>query len=323
VWRIESEDETISLPLLKGYNYDFQVDWGDGDLTIVNSWDDPANTHTYSSPGDYTVTVVGLLESIGFDLSIHKDKIIRVENLGDVGWKNLSFAFYGCSNLEYVAGGNTSEVISLFHMFSGTSNLASVDLSSFDTSNVEDLGFMFANSLKIKNIDLSNFVTSPDLIYTDGMFMGAINLEQIIFEGFDTSTVQYMELMFHNTPSLLYIDVVAFNTFNVTNMSQMFGDSGVLSLDLSGFNTANVLYMNGMFENSNLQALDLSSFNTSLVKEMDNMFYGTTNLNYLNITSFDLSNVNTDTTLFGENSTELVLDCGENTGEVLFGAYCN
>ena len=94
VWRTSSDNETVTLPLRGGYNYDFTVDWGDGSSSQVTFYDDTDITHTYVVAGDYTVTISGLVEAWYFSNSKDKDKIISVRNLGDVGWKNLEAAFF-------------------------------------------------------------------------------------------------------------------------------------------------------------------------------------------------------------------------------------
>ena len=40
-WKVPVSDKTITLPLVSGHNYNFVVDWGDGETSRVTSHDDP------------------------------------------------------------------------------------------------------------------------------------------------------------------------------------------------------------------------------------------------------------------------------------------
>ena len=99
--------------------------------------------------------------------------------------------------------------------------------------------------------------------------------------------------MFYYCESLANLDVSHFNTSNVTNMEEMFGDCyGLTNLNLSNFNTSNVTDMSGMFAGCRgLRSLDVSSFNTSNVTDMVGMFGSCEELTRLDLSSFNTSNV--------------------------------
>ena len=99
--------------------------------------------------------------------------------------------------------------------------------------------------------------------------------------------------LFYGLPNLINIDLSAFNTRNVTNMSYMFYQCRNLqSLNLASFNTEKVTDMSNMFYDCHkLQSLDLSSFNTQKVNNMNNMFYGCYRLENLDLSSFNTKNV--------------------------------
>ena len=58
----------------------------------------------------YTITIKGKLEAWSFNNAGDKDKILKVDSLGNLGWKNLKGAFYGCQNLSFVGKGDFSDV---------------------------------------------------------------------------------------------------------------------------------------------------------------------------------------------------------------------
>ena len=147
-WRVGGGD-TVQLPLPTGFNYSFAIDWGDkssesGGYPYISSFDDPDNNHTYSAAGEYTVTMYGLIEAWSFEaLPVSKDKLVEVEELGDMGWKNLQGAFAGCSNLAAVKGGTTAGVTDMSSMFAEATSLQ-LDVSSWDFSKVSNMQSMLS-----------------------------------------------------------------------------------------------------------------------------------------------------------------------------------
>ena len=153
VWRLSSENESITLPLRPGYNYNFTVDWGDGASSEITSHDDSNITHTYAESGDHTVTISGELEAWYFNNSGSKDKLISVIDLGNMGWINLEGAFEGCSNLRQVGGGDVSNVTNMDRMFKGATSIKKIDFS----------GWNFALLAKME--ETFSEVTLPTVVY--------------------------------------------------------------------------------------------------------------------------------------------------------------
>ncbi len=132
VWRLSSENESITLPLRPGYNYNFTVDWGDGASSEITSHDDSDITHTYAESGDHSITISGELEAWYFNNSGSKDKLISVTDLGNMGWINLEGAFEGCSNLRQIGGGDVSNVTNMDRMFKGATSIKKIDFSGWN-----------------------------------------------------------------------------------------------------------------------------------------------------------------------------------------------
>lgn len=55
----DNDDLTVDLPLLQGYEYDCNIEWGDGSTTEVKTADDKNKTHIYLNPGIYIVKIIG------------------------------------------------------------------------------------------------------------------------------------------------------------------------------------------------------------------------------------------------------------------------
>ena len=93
---------------------------------------------------------------------------------------NSSYMFSGFTNLRSINFGNfnTSTVTNMMGMFMGASTLESINLSSFDTSNVTDMSGMFIYCEKLKSLDLSRFDAS-NVTNMEVMFAGCWYLIQI------------------------------------------------------------------------------------------------------------------------------------------------
>lgn len=190
----------------------------------------------------------------------------NVEDMRDMfGW------LINLSALD-VANFRTPKVRDMSGMFYDLKQVQNLDVSRFDTSKVTDFSRMFLGNSNIQNLNLSNFNTqaATNLSY---MFYGMSNLKNLNIQSFNTENVKDMNSMFAFTLRIPTLNLSHFDTRNVTNMSDMFYGCGSTNIDVSNFNTQNVETMAGMFGSvSNVQVLDLSSFNTPKVKDFSRMF---------------------------------------------------
>ena len=172
-----------------------------------------------------------------------------------MGWFNGMRSLETIEDIEYL---NTEQVTDMASMFSGCSNLKTIDLSNFNTANVTDMRSMFFNCTSLESLDLSNF---------------------------NTDNVTSMGSMFSNCSSLESLDLSNFNTAKVTDMRSMFFNcTSLKSLDLSSFNTAKVTDMVTMFSKcTSMETLDLSNFTFDASNDTYYMMYGCYNLKVLSI----------------------------------------
>ena len=201
-------------------------------------------------------------------------------NVDLTGWSSASLTsvycmFYQCTSLKSVTFDEnfTCDLVTDYRgMFSGCSQIETIDISNFNTLNAEYLG----GTLWSRNL---------------GVFSDCLSLTNIIYgSGWDTSNVLNFSRLFRNCSSLTSIDLSIYNTSSATDTSYMFyGCSGLTNLDLQPLNTELVIDMSYMFYNcSGLTALDLFPLSTSQVSNMSYMFYGCSGLN-----SLDLEHLNT------------------------------
>ena len=132
------------------------------------------------------------------------------------------WAFNNLAQIEGIEYLNTEKVTNMDWMFSGYSNLPSLDLSNFDTRNVTSMIGMFNACKGIGSLDLSNFNTQN---VTDMccMFWTCSELTSLDLTNFDTQNVKDMSAMFIDCSNLTTIYVGdKFVTTNVSNGSNMF-----------------------------------------------------------------------------------------------------
>ena len=269
IWRTSSDNESITLPLRSSYNYNFTVDWGDGASSEVTSFDDADITHTYVAAGDYTVTISGVVEAWDFhnNAADYRRNIISVVDLGDVNWRNLEGAFFGCENLVEFRGGNVSLVTDMSNMFSYI-QVANPDVSQWDTSSVTDMSDMFSYT-QVANPDVSQWDTSS-VTDMSSMFYSAEVANPDVSQ-WDTSSVTDMSDMFSYI-QVANPDVSQWDTSSVTDMSDMFYSAEVANPDVSQWNTSNVIYMGYLFANASAANPDMSRWDFKNVTWMSSMF---------------------------------------------------
>ncbi|MBI9018687.1 MAG: BspA family leucine-rich repeat surface protein [Phycisphaerae bacterium] len=147
---------TVTLALAGAVNV--TIDWGDGNVEHITT---QGPVHTYSSEGIYTVSVTGsatMYDSYNYGGGTsERDKLISVDNWGQLGFTSMSAAFDHCTNLVSVP--RTSEgieaVTNMTYMFFDAWSFNG-NIDGWDTSNVTNMGWMFYNASSF-NQDLSGW----------------------------------------------------------------------------------------------------------------------------------------------------------------------
>ncbi|WP_378178487.1 BspA family leucine-rich repeat surface protein [Aquimarina sp. SS2-1] len=286
-WRTTTANETITIPT-NGVGYNYNVNWGDGTITTGEMGN---ATHSYTTPGIHTVSISGDFPRITFIFSTadNQNKILTIEQWGNIAWTSMAGAFANCSNLTITNPGidapDLSNVSSLSLMFSDASTFNG-DISSWDVSNVTDMSSMFNNAVSfdqnISNWDVSN-VTD-----TSTMFINAQVFNQDI-STWDVSNVVDMEFMFGQT-DFFNQDISSWDVSNVTNMRGMFSEARDFNADIGSWNVANVTNMNAMFNRATIFNQNISGWDVSNVTNMRAMFASANTFNQ-NIGIWDVSSV--------------------------------
>ncbi|XOV93207.1 MAG: BspA family leucine-rich repeat surface protein [Bacteroidota bacterium] len=259
-WQTTTDNESITIPTFSGETYDYRVDWGDGTVEFGFTGD---ATHTYATAGTYSVSISGTFPRVYFNNSGNKDKIISIDQWGDIAWSSMMDAFAGCANLTYNAtdAPNLSGVSSLQSMFLEASSFNGI-IGNWDVSNVSNFAYMFFDASSF-NQDLSSWQTTSATSF-DRTFRGASSFNQNI-NTWDVSNVITTDEMFYLASSFNQ-DLSSWETSNVTTMSGMFNYSA-FNQDISGWDVSKVTDMNCMFCNNvafdqNLATWDISSLTT-------------------------------------------------------------
>ena len=305
-WNTENPGNTLNFqikinfsPLSPGSEY--EVYWEEVDNAANNGVvnDPPIDgilIISFPSSGIYQVEISGDFPNIFFygSESSNSDhqKLVSVEQWGDIAWTSMENAFNGCSNLVINATDepDLSNVTSMNKMFYDASSL-NQDINAWDVSSINDMSDMFAGASAF-NQNLSNWDVS-NVTNMSRMFAGATSFNQDISSwnvgsvtGF--STISGMYQMFSGASSFNQ-DIGSWDVSNVKVMSSMFGGAEAFNQDLGDWDVGKVTSMSDMFKNATSFDQDLNNWDVSSVTNMFGMFFGSS-FNQ-NIGSWDVSNV--------------------------------
>jgi surface protein len=268
IWRTTSSSETITLPYENTGTYNGTIDWGDGN-TSVNSY---ANrTHTYVTPGDYTISILGDCVEFRFIGGGDRNKIREITQWGNrFKLGNNGNYFEGCGNLVLTGVTdvlNLQGTTQLLSMFKGCSQITTINrINEWNVSQVTNMSDMFSQSLFNQDISGWNVSNVTDMSY---MFSNSSNFNQNI-NSWNTSKVSNMFSMFAGTPFNQPLN--SWNVSGVTNMYGMFAGCSSLNQDISGWDVSNVTNMGAMFLNCLSFNQDLSSWCVPLIPSLPSAF---------------------------------------------------
>jgi surface protein len=175
----------------------------------------------------------------------------------------MNSMFNGCSALKAIPQLDTSNVTTMNSMFYGCSALTAIP--QLDTSNVTNMSYMFYGCsalTAIPQLDTSNVI---NISY---MFQNCTALTAI--PQLDTSNVNNMSYMFYGCSALTAIPQL--DTSNVINISYMFQNCTALTA-IPQLDTSNVTNMRYMFINCRLlEKVDITYYNMTEVNNTNNLF---------------------------------------------------
>ena len=227
VWSVSS---SITLPYSNFGIYNGYINWGDGSIS-ANTY---ANrTHTYSSSGNYTISIYGVIDGFTFGLtqSQFANSIKEVIQFGSVN--PYPYMFSGCSNLLLTGVTDTlntqnfdGNLVGLFQLCSSITTIS--NLENWSMSGVNNISSMFEGATNFNNPinswDVSN-VTDITLTFAD-----AISFNQPL-NSWNTQNVYVMFATFENA--------IQFNqnlgTWNIGNAFDMTRMLDSTSIDIENY----------------------------------------------------------------------------------------
>ncbi len=261
-----SNDNQITIPTV-GFGYNYIVDWGDGssDTGVIGNI-----THTYAVSGTYTVSISGIFSSIYFNNSGDKEKILTVEQWGEIAWTWFGRAFFGCSNLTVPAtdAPDLTNVTDFTYMFRGAS-LFNQPIDNWDVSNITDMNSMFEDASSF-NQPIGSWDVSG-VTNMIGMFSGASSFNQPI-SSWGVSNVTSMRYMFQRASSFNQ-PIGNWNVSSVTDMNTMFYQASAFNQPIDNWDVSSVTDMGWMFRQSPVFNQHIGNWDVSSVTDMTSMFY--------------------------------------------------
>jgi len=170
-----SNNTSITIPTFSGETYNYDVDWENDGIFDTIGVTGPI-THDYGVQDTVMVAIRGTFPRIYFNNSGDKEKIISIDDWGNISWSSMENAFYGCANLTTNSGSipDLSTVTNLSNMLSGASSF-NIDLGQWDVTNVTNMNGMLDNSgLEFMNYD--NTLISWKNQNVSNITLGAANL---------------------------------------------------------------------------------------------------------------------------------------------------
>ncbi len=287
-WQTTEASETITLythaDAEEEIYYDFDIDWGDGNIES-NVTDDIE--HTYTTAGTYTVTITGKeFPGITQEYWPNATKLKTIEAWGSNEWSQMTSAFSGCADLVINATDAPifADEVSSWGVFYGATNFNS-DIGHWDVSNLTALTAMFRDTAFNQDIsawDVSN-VTDMTRTFNNTPFNQDIS-------SWSTSNVKSLNNTFYGAREFNQ-DISAWDVSSVVDMQATFRAALAFNQDISAWNVSGAEIMSNMFRGANAFNQDISGWDVSNVLNMSEMFRGDLTTFNQDLSAWDVSNV--------------------------------
>ena len=269
-----SEDTQITIPVNADESYNYDIYWEEiGNASNYGSLFRATGITTIDFPtaGTYRVEISGVFPQINF-FSVFggdREKLITIEQWGDISWSSMERSFYNCANLTVPASDapDLTNVTSLFGMFEGASSFND-DIGYWDVSEITDMSVMFSEASSF-NQNLSAWKTG-NVTKMSSMFSAASSFDQPI-GNWNVSQVTSMAGMFSGATNFNQ-DLGSWDVANVTNMNGMFRDASSFDQNIGGWDVSKVTGMHGVFDGATSFNHDIGSWNVENVTQMSYLF---------------------------------------------------
>jgi len=239
-----SATSQVKLPLLSSGTYDFEVDWGDGNTDTITVWNQSEVTHTYSSTGDYTITILGQCHGWNFQNAGDRNKITTITQWGNgLRFGSATDVFEDCEYLTHVIAEDypdLSDTISLKSYFQGCDRLE----------------VLIANNWQVGHI-----ISLREFLATDAVSV----LTRLEWKGWDTSSVINRFRMLYNVLILPSVDIRDHDYSKTSDLERAFYRT-LPTGDLKGIADINISSLTKAAQMLNFTTLDTSTFSNLYFK---------------------------------------------------------
>ena len=246
------------MPLISSGSYNATVNWGDGSSDTITSYNQQEVTHTYSSAGQYEISIEGTLQGWQFNASGDKLKMLDVKQWGVLDLSTGS-AFRGCTNLDASAtDAPTVSTTSFLNMFRNCTNFNGA-IGNWDISTVTNLQECFYRASTFnKSLNSWNVANVTNLNST---FRECQSFDQDL-NSWDVSNVQKMERTFRECIQFNG-DIYSWDTTNVESMKEMLYNCDLFDQSLAAWTIANVSNFTNFMQNAT--GLSTSNYDATLI----------------------------------------------------------
>jgi len=246
------------MPLVSGGSYNATVNWGDGSSDTITSYNQAEVTHTYTSAGQYEVSIEGTLQGWQFNNAGDRLKMLDVKQWGVLDLSTDS-AFYGCTNLDASAtDAPTVSTTSFYRMFRDCTNFNGA-IGNWDITNVTNTNRCFLGCTTFnKSLNTWNVSNVTDMQF---MFGTCLSFDQDL-NSWDTSNVDTMSGTFQ-TCSQFNGDIYSWDTTNVENMQQMFYNCDLFDQSLAAWDIESVTNFTNFMQNAT--GLSTTNYDATLI----------------------------------------------------------
>lgn len=216
--------------------YNYRIDCGDG--ATVEGWQDANEASLnltddgdfeciYTTEGIKTIKISdiladgsdGVFGQMYYFLNDDREKLLTIEQWGDIKLLNLKYAFYYCDSLDVDAIDTPDlRLVTSAQAAFMPANSFNASIAGWDVSSIENMRSMFSNATSF-NEDIS---------------------------GWDVSSVTNMKFMFSAVTSFNQ-DISAWDVSSVTNMNSMFDYATAFDQNLASWQVQSVTNMLRMF----------------------------------------------------------------------------
>lgn len=280
---------SIKLPLESTGNYNFQVDWGDGNSSTISEYDQADVVHNYALSGTYTIIIFGTLIGWSFKDGGDSTKIIEISQWGNVNLGNSTGYFDYCTNLVLTAtdAPDLTGTTTLANAFRDAAKLGNTgSFAAWDVSEVTDMSRLFYKAADF-NMSLNSWDVSKvtDMSF---LFYRASDYNQPM-DAWNVSSVTTMEDMFGQAVNFNQ-SINSWDVSSVTSMYRLFATASNFNQELSDWDVSKVTDMRSVFVQATAFNKSINTWNTSSVTNMAQMFWGATSFNQP-LNNLDVSNV--------------------------------